>query len=396
MLVILRTLYNIELPESTSGIPKYSSSIVPISHIRSLKSIWTKTRPPSSGPIYLINRPLPYTYALEFSGATRYLIYYDTRDMKIKPRDVVEIASTLAVFNITETQRGSGVNAFSVELLGELHHRFFNGWRFHPSLPILAVHKSDGSIFLWHFHASKVAEDNESGEPSATSTIFTREDHNMTIESMSFSDCGTQLIVKWHEDPLVKVISIEKWISTTSVSPRAAASSSSSLALAMSRKSCGELGRIPLYSASLIQSGTIHLHHDDQEQPAFDILQVSNSENGSSSVSLKRSHLDKSEGIDQPILSLPDVDASRHLAVTVQPRWIKDERIRLILNKASRPWYRFSQPTDLHFPAVASKDQRALKRSDPSTESTLDKPIVLDAEEPISHDISHKKIKLGP
>ncbi|RYP48519.1 hypothetical protein DL768_005598 [Monosporascus sp. mg162] len=115
-----------------------------------------------------------------------------------------------------------------------------------------------------------------------------------------------------------------------------------------------------------LHSGQVRLHRDSQGDQSFQRLEVSFAEPLHSGVSLTR----VSNGAEQiqPILSLPNRDATRHLNVSAHIPRSRDEKIKIVLNKASHPWCGLSNPVDTQFPEVAVKDRRAVRES---TESHL-------------------------
>ncbi|KAH9908054.1 hypothetical protein F4778DRAFT_777420 [Xylariomycetidae sp. FL2044] len=213
MFVVLRTLYIIRPVQKPSGGPYYASYKIPIIAIpgQGLEKVWSVPLATPCAFTSLKDRPLPYTYGLEFSDCGRYLLYHDTKDMSCVPWEGNDIASILAVFHIPESKTAAG--SLLTRPIGALHRKrlYFNGWRFHPFLPIMAIHTFDGSIVLWDFGSKRDEDGEEASRVSPMSIILPERSASAlsALETMSFSDCGTQLIVKFDGNPLVKVVPID-------------------------------------------------------------------------------------------------------------------------------------------------------------------------------------------
>jgi len=59
---------------------------------------------------------------------------------------------------------------------------------------------------------------------------------------------------------------------------------------------------------------------------------------------------------------LPEWDNIGNVEVSIHMPRSRDEIVRIILNKAAKPWNDFSEAPDTHLPAVIARDQRSLKR----------------------------------
>ncbi|RYP77714.1 hypothetical protein DL769_003334 [Monosporascus sp. CRB-8-3] len=183
-------------------------------------------------------------------------------------------------------------------------------------------------------------------------------DDDLAVDNLSFSDCGTQLIVKWHGHAHPKVISIGG--NSTYRDAAALQPHHMPCGLGTVRISEGHIGNMTSYNTGL-HSGQVRLHRNSQGDQSFQRLEVSFAEPLHSGVSLTR--VSNSAEQIQPILSLPNTDAARHLNVSAYMPRSRDEKIKIILNKASQPWGGFSSPVDTQFPAVAVKDRRAVRQS---------------------------------
>ncbi|KAL9100710.1 MAG: hypothetical protein Q9187_009334, partial [Circinaria calcarea] len=67
---------------------------------------------------------------------------------------------------------------------------------------------------------------------------------------------------------------------------------------------------------------------------------------------------------NQEVLSLaglPNWPQIKDASLTVQMPMSRDEKVKLILNKAAKRWYDVLDPADEHLPAIVHRDQRSLR-----------------------------------
>lgn len=61
------------------------------------------------------------------------------------------------------------------------------------------------------------------------------------------------------------------------------------------------------------------------------------------------------------LVGLPNWPHIKDASLTVQMPMSRDEKVKLILNKAAKRWYDVSDPADEHLPAIVHRDQRSLR-----------------------------------
>lgn len=60
------------------------------------------------------------------------------------------------------------------------------------------------------------------------------------------------------------------------------------------------------------------------------------------------------------IMKLPSWASSGQANINLQIPQNRDEMIKIILNKAAKPWYSMSEPVDTHLPAIIQPDPTIL------------------------------------
>jgi len=158
-IAILRTIYTLTgNGQSMATFSGHESHVLPLSFNETLKSIWASNLAGGGRP-----STIKYTYGVEFSGCGNYALYHDIMGMSVLPkRKDCRLATTLAMFTI----RGSDPEQQTrtkpqIRLLGTVAGgtdcQYFEGWSFHPTLPVLAVQSRSlvgmvsQNFMLWNF-----------------------------------------------------------------------------------------------------------------------------------------------------------------------------------------------------------------------------------------------------
>jgi hypothetical protein len=362
------------------------------STLHSLKNIPGFIFPPSSSASGSGNsRRVPFSYAFKVSQNNRYLFCEDAIGSPNFDHQFKEIAR-ITVF---ELEVFKGKNA--CRLLGRLsgcqadyafrphaHHsdqECFTVYGLHPSLPLIVFYRhsyghpsaialccftADGvspksceSLLMLHDLRATMTDPRASSRFSATAPGIYRnfaEDLDLT-----FSDRGTEVIVKLDGETHPKVISIEcdrsyqqaLALDETRIRAHRAlrrhhespddATSPRGLALAQ----LAPLG----YGQSIRSRGW--------DGTAFNEIVLST--NGSQR-DLEFKHQSSKTEETQSLLSLPNWSGIENIHVSVRPPTTQQEEMTIILNKAQKTWCAPSTPADEHLPAIVRKDVRALGR----------------------------------
>ncbi|KAK8123233.1 hypothetical protein PG984_011903 [Apiospora sp. TS-2023a] len=357
--VILRTLYKLVRVGASPGDVRVHSFVIPLNFHPNLARVWE----PGWGayPYYGQSSDLIYDYGFEFGGQGRYLLYRDTTALDDMPKRGETFASTLALFElgtlVLPPRAGREPIRFLNSLVREPGCVPFTHWTFHPTLPILAVHLAGScAASLWGF-------------TEGVSYELPKVPGRRNLRSLSFSSCGTNLIVDGTMDeyPSVQPITdlpIYKKLHTPDDGKIQVqdAQISTKVTLRQDFVSNGTLVCSDLSGGGTLQSRQTQQLISQDGQTIFHSLQVTTS----SAVNvLEATQRRGGESSTQTFLSLPGVDSVDYLDASVRfpaATGTGAECLRVILNKNPQPRYSMADRPDRNFPALVIKDPRAIPR----------------------------------
>lgn len=176
---------------------------------------------------------------------------------------------------------------------------------------------------------------------------------------MSFSDCGRSLVIQRHGFPHPSIKSIEKCLcfkrrQNKGKSDRKSRSERSIV------HSTVRVGEVLAYDTGTLRSGQIQHFAGPHGSQHTQHLQVTVS--GVAGIGLVQSHSGHNGDVTslQPMVALPSTAGTHHLHVNMELPQSKEELIKLIVNKSAQPVYSLDDDQDRHFPAMITKNQKAL------------------------------------
>jgi hypothetical protein len=176
------------------------------------------------------------------------------------------------------------------------------------------------------------------------------------VESLNFSMCGTQIVIKFCGQILPEVHSllsdpVYQWTLNNCKTRSEGYAYSQMQSSSQTKTSYQNESAVGLRSASLgfgqiAASGSTFHEVVLSANPREREVQV----------------LRRSEGGEtaQPLVSLPNWHGTEDASFNVHAPKTREGKIGIILNKVAQPWYSLSDPADVHLPALVQKDVRAL------------------------------------
>jgi hypothetical protein len=272
----------------------------------------------------------------------------------------------LEVFKIAKS-----TDELSAGLVGRLSSLFgsdqcFSVCSFHPNLLLLVTRIWWGGprsgVYLWYFEETCGLSFGNLGSQLQYQTMEVIRPLRDAVEVLTFSACGTQVIVKTYSDFLPSVHSITesapyKWALTIDETNTTNTDSPEKKPIGTDKQA----GMVATSStASLIQGQLVV----NAKGSINTTLQAKyNSQCADRSVEI----VERSAGVErrQHIVSLPRWAHVEDTEISVRAPTTKDQRITIVLNKAAKPWYTlpYRQPQQHHLPALLRKDVRALGKA---------------------------------
>lgn len=313
-----------------------------------------------------------YSYKFEISKSGRYILYKDSMEVSL-PQHSEPAVTSLAVFELDATATKETCHMLS-KIGDSAVHVSFSACNFHPTLPLVLLYSrsfvKESGIMLWAFAR-------RSSRPPVSQNNFSHQEQlgpfndaislfrttKGGVEILNFSACGTQIIVKLCGCVHPEVHSIE---------------SEPVYQWALQQSQGHKLSPQPSEKKNAENGGqTINTRRQDDElavglRPT--LLELGKIEADKSALhkvvfSKYRSQheiqiMNRSEGVEevQSLVSLPDWLGIDNTHVSIHAPTTREERIKIVLNKAAQPWYNLSEDLDINLPAVVRKDTRALGR----------------------------------
>jgi len=319
-----------------------------------------------------------YSYKLEISENKRYVLYKESKEVNVL-QNSKPVLTCLVVYQLDITDPPG-----TCQMLGMFGGNgidlCLSGYWFHPSLPLILLHSrsfiNGSSVTLWCF------KPNESGNASMRSGFSHQEDTGVTggitssfsltssVERINFSACGTQIIVKAVGSPHPEIHSIEAdpvYQLAHEQANRESNRRSKNLLGKRRRSTGGNDGELALQFQPQ-SSNQITGHMSATHKVAVSSI----IRRGVGNVHREVQVTNQAGGV-QHLLSLPNWNGIDNITINVRAPIDRDERIRIILNKAAKPWYSLSEPENVNLPAIVQKDVRALAPS--SQQPFTGKPI---------------------
>jgi hypothetical protein len=309
------------------------------------------------------------SYNFRISKNNRFILFEGAKGLTVNPQAKPAITS-LSVFELdlsSSIAKCSPVAQFG--RIGE-HQSSFNFCTFHPELPLILCHSrsftSETGIMLWSFTSRSTQElcnQGISSEPTGfADVISTVLRSRKGMESLHFSACGTQVVVKFVGDHFPEVHSVVsdpvyQWALTQATSPGDCQS------LTENHNQSGPIKKPKLElerRAASLGLGTFLVGESGASQMVF------SNKKSHREVQVVRQTVDGREEI-QPVLSLPNWSHLDTMRVEVHGPTSRNDKINIVLHKAAQPWYSLSDPVDENLPALVQKDPRALLHSSSRT-----------------------------
>jgi hypothetical protein len=377
--IVLKTLYilgpsSARLPLRGGLYPKPVPSIIiptgrveprtPIPQVRQdLHELPTTTMPQAGSSSKGLH--VSYSYSFVISRNNRYILYKDSMGVNL-PQYSTPAVTSLALFELDMSENNRTCYPIS-HFGGNSAQMFLNACSFHPDLPLVLFHSrsfvSGSSIMLWSFtskepriYPTQNQFLNQEQQESFSDAISTFLPTRSGVEYLNFSACGTQVIVKFCGRFLPEVHSIKsdpvyQWALKQNK--------------AQSREH-GPLGTQKHHRSNFSNGGELAVASHPKSLGLDRIVANDSSSHGvvlSSSRSKREIQvIQRSEGVEeaQPLVSLPNWEGIDDINISITTPSTRDERVKIILNKAAKPWYSLSDSPDVNLPAIVQKDTRAL------------------------------------
>ena len=369
IVLILRTIYLLDLGQIAGPIVEFQSpdllrsAIIPIPE----EFLLQRDRDPSrlkANSAGLGKISLSHSYSLQIERNDQYILWKQVQGINIAA-DRRPLVTSLAVFQLDRSGAQPRCH-FCGQFGGGDAQQCITTAEFHPNLPLVVLHSgsliSGSAVYLWSFASNACmafgaqvhnrASEGKRGFSDVFTSLCTAP---RSIEYLNFSTCGTQVIIKHHEQALQDVCSIQ---------------SNPVYQTAMEQHS----QQRPLNALSTAQVSCPN--HDRSRSE--DTLEKSSSTNELSEI-FTATHSRKAElatndskreirikrisqrGEEvQPLLLLPDMHSADIIRFQVGAPMTREQKIRIVLHKAEQPWYTISGPADVALPALVEKDVRAL------------------------------------
>jgi hypothetical protein len=377
LVIVLRTVYILRQSPRTEPTLTYSSEApirsitipVQIFDLRTTRNLSDQNSQPCPEPqnSTKTGSPLRFSYAYKFqiSNNNHYILFEGAAGLNVHPQSKPQIMSlTVFKFEASETR----LRCHPVANFGNFRsERLFTLCSIHPVLPLILCHcrsfVHESGIVLWAFASEPPPERELSSNQKFFDHVFSNPlDSLQRPECLNFSACGTQFIVKFSEAFLPQVHSI---------------TSDPVYQWALSQVQSANYE--DTVSDKRNSQRLTKFHHGpmlDSRSTNFDIGQITATQSSSTQavLSTKNARRDiqikhrTSEGVEetQPLLSLPRWEGLDAVSVGVHA-CSRDEKIRIVLNKAAQPSYSLDEPAEVKFPAVIKKDARALVHKETKT-----------------------------
>lgn len=227
----------------------------------------------------------------------------------------------------------------------------------HPNCP-LAAFAIYGIVYLW---AYKVIEHNSSAfpalqpltldNPDPKCNLWSCNNSPFEVESVAFSKDGNHLVINFSMDRRPIIIPIPEYVFAVCRIGQFPDQLSSCLTKSPPSESLLGNGLYSEFSGSLIRSAAYTVGPSGNGA-GF----VSMASNGSVELSLWHQENRSASTAEVEIIALPmDWVTVDHSKTSLQLPKTKDESIRIILNKAARPFYDMTDAVDSHLPAVIER-----------------------------------------
>lgn len=162
---ILRTMYRISNSSAPVSSMDVQSFPIPLDFNENMRAIWDShaTAVPAQAANSRIQatratKKLAYTYGFEFSHGNKYLLYHDTAGMSILPNGEMKLATTLAIFQLSQqTSWPVQPIRFLSQIESKPPEHYYSSWAIHPKSPIMAIfcrNTNGAPIMLWDFEDS--------------------------------------------------------------------------------------------------------------------------------------------------------------------------------------------------------------------------------------------------
>ena len=239
----------------------------------------------------------------------------------------------------------------------------------HPKLPLVLVYmrsfSSEPSIVLWSFtrnfsRLSAIPEQKAFGDvvsSPCSKFLNSFKRSRSSVESLNFSSCGTQIVVKLSGQFLLEVQSIV-------MDPAYEAAWSQCY---VSSSECE-----PLDAQEHTQDESNHTERQITKlsSTSFELGKTTASDSSSRRVIVSSGGISqrniqvvqRSAGVEeiQPLVSLPDWAGIDNVDIGVRESGAQDDHIKITLNKLPQPLYDWTDPIDMNLPCIVRKDRRAL------------------------------------
>jgi hypothetical protein len=228
MIVVLRTVYIIPAPSLATQVPvgcpstdSFRSIIIPIEHTEPYAPAQQdlhkrrKTRKQEAKDPERLH--LSHSYKFEISKNCRYILYSGTTELKPPSySDSEPLVTSLAVFSLNRSENSC---YFLSNLGGNGSQMSFKASSFDPDLPLVLSYSRSfirgPNIILWSFISNDSRLPNS--KPPLRSRIAGFPSDIMTsswptvlgVDSLNFSMCGTQVVVKFCGQYLPEVRSLQ-------------------------------------------------------------------------------------------------------------------------------------------------------------------------------------------
>lgn len=381
--MVLRTVYRlVRQPSSPLDVVEIQHHVIPLDFNDNLRLIWgpNVSSPASNGASTRKRVGYSYDYGFEFNEAGQYLLYHDNAKLSIRPKGQHKMAASLAVFEmLSSTPKSETPVLYLGSIAVSDSNKLLGPWTFHPKLPILAVGSWDfergSELALWSFcerkyplkpleiiHCISPANYLEAGEGDSFDYVDLGRSRLAYgfLSDLGFSACGENIITQNSSSQYRSIKSIVQhkiYAKQKAATKRPAVPTTQ--ALSPSRAKIGGM-TVQAYHAGAIRSGHLQHYLDSNQRSVYQQLAVSTSGQADIGIVQHRDGVDDTH--TQPILSLPKTEHINYLDIDMNLPAAKDSNIRLVVNKRPQTCYSMSDPTDTLFPAVITKDRRALSR----------------------------------
>lgn len=369
IVVILRTVYFLDLGRIAGPTVEFRSSnllqsaIIPISEIP-LPEVARDSSRLKANRMGLGKISLSHAYSLQIGRNDQYILWKQVQGLNIAA-DRRPLATSLAVFQFDRSEAQPRCHFCGLFGGGDTQ-QCITAVEFHPKLPLVLLHSGSlirgWAVYLWSFASNACiafgaqVHDRASEARRGFSDVFISLcTAHRSVEYLNFSTCGTQVIIKYHDQALQDVCSIQS-NPVYQVAMEQHSKQRPLNALSTAQETCPNQVRARSENALEKSSSSNEL---SETFVATHARNVELSTNKSIKEVRIKGRSQREEEV-QPLLFLPEVQSADTLRFQVRAPVTREQKIRIVLHKAEQPWNTVSNPADAFFPAVVEKDVRAL------------------------------------